>query len=111
MHPLIRNGTLSPDNENLGVLLIEFFELYGVNFNFLRVAICVKRGGEYVLKVSKGYYHLNSCLFLNHFFFFFFLEQCRLDDEESAYKYMHTRSFGFRFVRYKCEPMLVNSVN
>ncbi len=56
MHPLIRNGTLLPNNDNLGVLLIEFFELYGIKFNFYKVAICVNHGGEYVLKVSKGFY-------------------------------------------------------
>ncbi|XP_067650739.1 terminal nucleotidyltransferase 4B-like [Haliotis asinina] len=35
---------------NLGVLLIEFFELYGRNFNYLKTGIRVKNGGEYVPK-------------------------------------------------------------
>lgn len=35
---------------NLGVLLIEFFELYGRNFNYMNVAIRVKGGGSYVKK-------------------------------------------------------------
>lgn len=35
---------------NLGVLLIEFFELYGRNFNYLRTAIRVVGDGSYVTK-------------------------------------------------------------
>ncbi|XP_073962368.1 non-canonical poly(A) RNA polymerase protein Trf4-1-like [Choristoneura fumiferana] len=35
---------------NLGVLLIEFFELYGRKFNYLKTAIRVKNGGAYVSK-------------------------------------------------------------
>ncbi|KAM3955816.1 LOW QUALITY PROTEIN: terminal nucleotidyltransferase 4A [Aphomia sociella] len=35
---------------NLGVLLIEFFELYGRKFNYVKTAIRVKNGGSYVSK-------------------------------------------------------------
>lgn len=35
---------------NLGVLLIEFFELYGRKFNYVKTAIRVKNGGSYVAK-------------------------------------------------------------
>lgn len=35
---------------NLGVLLIEFFELYGRKFNYVKTAIRVKSGGCYVSK-------------------------------------------------------------
>lgn len=35
---------------NLGVLLIEFFELYGRKFNYVKTAIRVKGGGSYVSK-------------------------------------------------------------
>lgn len=35
---------------NLGVLLIEFFELYGVNFNYVNVGIRVRDGGSYFNK-------------------------------------------------------------
>ncbi|XP_028173180.1 terminal nucleotidyltransferase 4A-like [Ostrinia furnacalis] len=35
---------------NLGVLLIEFFELYGRKFNYVKTAIRVKNGGCYVSK-------------------------------------------------------------
>ncbi|RIA96802.1 hypothetical protein C1645_754002 [Glomus cerebriforme] len=65
-HPLIRNGTLIPDDDNLGVLLIEFFELYGINFNFFKVAIRVNNGGEYVLKDRESWTtknpHTNICI-------------------------------------------------
>ena len=33
---------------NLAVLLIEFFELYGRNFNYTQTGIRVKDGGAYV---------------------------------------------------------------
>lgn len=35
---------------NLGVLLIEFLELYGRKFNYLKTAISVKDGGSYITK-------------------------------------------------------------
>ncbi|GFN94855.1 pap-associated domain-containing protein 5 [Plakobranchus ocellatus] len=52
LHP--REDT-SGQNPNLGVLLIEFFELYGRNFNYLKTAIRIKNGGAYLPKeeVSK----------------------------------------------------------
>ncbi|XP_030621713.1 terminal nucleotidyltransferase 4B [Chanos chanos] len=37
-------------NTNIGVLLIEFFELYGRNFNYLKTGIRIKDGGSYVAK-------------------------------------------------------------
>lgn len=40
------------DTSNLGVLLIEFFELYGRLFNYLKVGIRVKDGGAYVPKTE-----------------------------------------------------------
>ena len=45
MHP--RPDTKTP-RANLGVLLIEFFELYGRQFNYSQTAIRVKDGGSYV---------------------------------------------------------------
>ena len=47
MHP--RNAA-SDVNANLGVLLIEFFELFGRNFNYMRTAITVLDGGSYFSK-------------------------------------------------------------
>lgn len=35
---------------NLGVLLIEFFELYGRKFNYMKTAIRIKDGGTYISK-------------------------------------------------------------
>lgn len=37
-------------DSNLGVLLIEFFELYGRSFNYCRIGIRIKEGGSYVRK-------------------------------------------------------------
>lgn len=37
-------------NINLGILLIEFLELYGRDFNYLRTGIRVKNGGAYLAK-------------------------------------------------------------
>ncbi|XP_062845844.1 terminal nucleotidyltransferase 4B [Trichomycterus rosablanca] len=50
-----REDACSP-NSNIGVLLIEFFELYGRNFNYLKTGIRIKDGGSYVAKdeVLKG---------------------------------------------------------
>lgn len=47
LHPRIDAGK---PNVNLGVLLIEFFELYGCEFNFEKTAIRVRDGGSWVPK-------------------------------------------------------------
>ena len=47
MHP--RQESKLP-NANLGVLLIEFFELYGRNFNYQRTGIKIRNGGCYCSK-------------------------------------------------------------
>ncbi|XP_078608726.1 uncharacterized protein LOC144880461 isoform X1 [Branchiostoma floridae x Branchiostoma japonicum] len=47
LHP--RYDATSP-SANLGVLLIEFFELYGRNFNYLQTGIRIKDGGAYITK-------------------------------------------------------------
>ncbi|XP_068424735.1 terminal nucleotidyltransferase 4B [Clinocottus analis] len=44
-----REDVCSP-NINMGVLLIEFFELYGRHFNYLKTGIRIKDGGCYVAK-------------------------------------------------------------
>ncbi|KAF9283557.1 hypothetical protein BGZ68_005271 [Mortierella alpina] len=46
MHPQIQ-GKMIDAEENLGVLLIEFFELYGMCFNYNDVGIAVTDGGSY----------------------------------------------------------------
>ena len=59
LHPRLRAGRRSgmegrrePESEqtNLGVLLLEFLELYGRDFDFANVAIRVKDGGAYMPK-------------------------------------------------------------
>jgi len=54
MHPHVQSKAIDPQ-ENLGVLLIEFFELYGLCFNFSRVGIAIAGGGSYLPKtpISK----------------------------------------------------------
>ncbi|XP_072403425.1 terminal nucleotidyltransferase 4B [Chiloscyllium punctatum] len=47
LHP--REDVCSCD-ANLGVLLIEFFELYGRHFNYLKTGIRINDGGSYVAK-------------------------------------------------------------
>ncbi|KAF9350467.1 hypothetical protein BGX26_011356 [Mortierella sp. AD094] len=49
MHPKVQGRWIDPE-ENLGVLLIEFFELYGLNFNYRDVGLTVADGGRYFLK-------------------------------------------------------------
>lgn len=38
------------DNQNLGVLLMEFLDLYGRKFNYLKTGISIKNGGRYMPK-------------------------------------------------------------
>ncbi|KAK9487995.1 hypothetical protein V1527DRAFT_459073 [Lipomyces starkeyi] len=46
MHPKVASGEILPE-ENLGVLLIQFLELYGKNFNYDVVGISVTGNGSY----------------------------------------------------------------
>jgi non-canonical poly(A) RNA polymerase PAPD5/7 len=54
MHPLVQAKLIKPE-ENYGVLLVEFFELYGKLFNYERVGIFLKNGGFYFDKVACGW--------------------------------------------------------
>ena len=47
-HP--RYAATDPNSANLGVLLIEFFELYGRQFNYMKTGITVENGGSYIAK-------------------------------------------------------------
>ena len=60
LHP--RNAAHDP-NANLGVLLIEFFELFGRNFNYLKTAITVLDGGSYFSKEDVPD-HENALLYI-----------------------------------------------
>ncbi|KAG8809674.1 hypothetical protein FRC17_003294 [Serendipita sp. 399] len=57
MHPKVRLGEIDP-SENLGVLLVEFFELYGFFFNYNAVGISINKGGSYFLKKQRGWLDL-----------------------------------------------------
>lgn len=54
MHPKIRRGEIDP-SRNLGVLVMEFFELYGCYFNYREVGISVRDGGSYYNKAQRGW--------------------------------------------------------
>jgi non-canonical poly(A) RNA polymerase PAPD5/7 len=54
MHPKIRSGEIDPER-NLGVLVMEFFELYGVLFNYDEVGISLREGGTYFNKRQRGW--------------------------------------------------------
>lgn len=55
MHPKIRRGEIDAE-KNLGVLVMEFFELYGCYFNYEEVGISVRNGGSYFSKRQRGWY-------------------------------------------------------
>ena len=54
VHPKLRRSEIDPE-ANLGTLLVEFFELYGRNFNYDGVGISIRRGGFYYNKASRGW--------------------------------------------------------
>lgn len=47
LHP---RQNVSNYNFNLGVFLLEFFELYGRKFNYMKTGISIKNGGRYIPK-------------------------------------------------------------
>ncbi|KAL1742156.1 hypothetical protein HDZ31DRAFT_84324 [Schizophyllum fasciatum] len=56
MHPKIRNGEIDPER-NLGVLLLEFFELYGKYHNYEEVGVSLRHGGQYFSKRVRGWFN------------------------------------------------------
>ncbi|CAG8689779.1 995_t:CDS:2, partial [Ambispora leptoticha] len=50
-HRLLRTKQINAC-QNLGVLLIEFFDLYGNKFNYQDLAVCVKSNGNYLYKAE-----------------------------------------------------------
>ncbi|KAJ6531077.1 hypothetical protein B0H19DRAFT_1190228 [Mycena capillaripes] len=54
MHPKVRHAHIDPDL-NLGVLVVEFFELYGSRFNYEEVGISLRDGGSYFGKRQRGW--------------------------------------------------------
>ncbi|KAI0636561.1 hypothetical protein C8Q77DRAFT_1154490 [Trametes polyzona] len=59
MHPKIRRGEIDP-SKNLGVLVMEFFELYGCYFNYQEVGISLRDGGSYFNKAQRGWSDYSS---------------------------------------------------
>ncbi|KAJ2458823.1 hypothetical protein GGF42_001837 [Coemansia sp. RSA 2424] len=57
LHPRILSGGLDI-SQNLGVLVIEFFELYGKRFNYDNVCVSVLEKGQYLDKRRKGFYNI-----------------------------------------------------
>lgn len=55
LHPMIQYGWIKQE-ENLGVLLIEFFELYGKAFSYERVGISILGRGRYFDKSSREWF-------------------------------------------------------
>jgi non-canonical poly(A) RNA polymerase PAPD5/7 len=54
MHPRIQRGEIDP-SRNLGVLLLEFLELYGKNFGYDEVGISIIGRGKYFRKAARGW--------------------------------------------------------
>ncbi|KAL7416891.1 hypothetical protein BDY24DRAFT_378617 [Mrakia frigida] len=54
IHPKIRRAEIDP-MQNLGVLLIEIFELYGKHFGYDETGITLRDGGTYFSKVDRGW--------------------------------------------------------
>lgn len=54
-HPLVQAGLITANN-NLGVLLLDFLQLHGKNFNYETVGISLDENGvQYYEKVEKGW--------------------------------------------------------
>ena len=54
MHPKIRRAEID-SAKNLGVLMLEFFELYGKYFNYTNTGISLRYGGSYFSKEQRGW--------------------------------------------------------
>ena len=60
LHP--RGEKAGSEKANLGVLLVEFFELYGRHFNYSNTAIIISDGGAYVSKDEVGVCDHKLCI-------------------------------------------------
>ncbi|WRT63623.1 uncharacterized protein IL334_000546 [Kwoniella shivajii] len=86
VHPKLRRSELDPE-ENLGTLLIEFFELYGRNFNYQDVGLSIRKGGYYYLKSSRGWLRPNQSFLLS------------IEDPQDRDNDISSGSFGIRQVK------------
>ncbi|BGP26528.1 DNA polymerase sigma subunit [Rhodotorula toruloides] len=55
LHPKIQTATINP-NRNLGLLFVEFLELYGKHFNYDQAGITLRWRGGYFNKHDKGWF-------------------------------------------------------
>ncbi|KIR30032.1 DNA polymerase sigma subunit [Cryptococcus deuterogattii LA55] len=85
LHPKLRRSEINPEL-NLGTLLIEFFELFGRNFNYNDVGISIRRGGFYFSKASRGWMKGQSFLL-------------SIEDPQDKDNDISGGSFGIRQVR------------
>lgn len=61
MHPKVASGSIDP-MQNIGVLLLDFFQLYGLNFNLDETGVDIRGQGSYYDKVCMHMYIIaNSC--------------------------------------------------
>lgn len=58
-HPRVKAES---EDANLGILLTEFFELYGRNFNYVKVGINVEGTGSYFNKMEHGMSDSTLCI-------------------------------------------------
>ncbi|KAJ1455249.1 hypothetical protein M885DRAFT_483838 [Pelagophyceae sp. CCMP2097] len=58
------HATNFPSVPNLGALLLEFFELYSRDFNFVTTGICVRGDGSYFPKQGRGWFYQNRPMLL-----------------------------------------------
>lgn len=87
LHPKIRRSEMNPLN-NLGVLLMEFFELYGRSFNYNDVGISLRRGGSYYSKRQRGWANFNNQAWL-----------LSIEDPQDVENDISKTSFGIREVK------------
>ncbi|KAG0337953.1 hypothetical protein BG004_007424 [Podila humilis] len=59
MHPIIQQRLIDP-MDNLGVLFVEFLELYGTCFHYAKVGLSIRHGGSYFDKVQNPVGPLNT---------------------------------------------------
>ncbi|WVR03351.1 hypothetical protein IAU60_000342 [Kwoniella sp. DSM 27419] len=86
LHPKLRRSELDPE-DNLGTLLVEFFELYGRNFNYQDVGLSIRKGGFYYLKSSRGWQRPNQSFLLS------------IEDPQDRDNDISGGSFGIRQVK------------
>nr|XP_031863646.1 uncharacterized protein CI109_000898 [Kwoniella shandongensis]KAA5530718.1 hypothetical protein CI109_000898 [Kwoniella shandongensis] len=86
VHPKLRRSEMDPE-ENLGTLLVEFFELYGRHFNYQEVGLSIRRGGFYYLKSSRGWLRPNQSFLLS------------IEDPQDRDNDISGGSFGIRQVK------------